>query len=41
MYGLRGVKAWVSESLPIMIFMMGGAGVSIVTTVTYSVIMSY
>ena len=38
---LRGVKAWVSERLPIMIFMMGGASVSIVTTDRHMILLSY
>ena len=37
---LRGVKAWVSERLP-MIFMMGGASVSIVTTDRHMILLSY
>ena len=37
---LRGVKAWVSERLPI-IFMMGGASVSAVTTDHHMILLSY
>ena len=29
---LRGVKAWASERLPILIFIMGGPSVSVVMT---------
>ena len=38
---LRAVKAWVSKCLPIMIFMMGGAGVSIVMTDHHMILLSY
>ena len=38
---LRGVKAWVSECLLIMIFMMGGASISIVTTGRHIILLSY